>query len=138
MKTNRFNRVTPVWISELQKNQVFVFGSNLAGIHGLGAAKQALQWGAKMGHGIGHHGETFAIPTKDKKIRVLPLVDIEIYVEGFLIYARQHPELDFLVTEIGCGHAAYRHALIAPFFKDAVTMTNVWLPQRFLDHIIFE
>uniref|UniRef100_A0AAU6VZ10 ADP-ribosylglycohydrolase n=1 Tax=Pseudomonas phage Arace01 TaxID=3138526 RepID=A0AAU6VZ10_9VIRU len=99
---------------------VFVFGSNAAGIHGAGAAKVAWkQHGARYGKGYGHHGDTFAIPTKDEHIETLPLPRIEQYVQGFLAYAKDHRKLTFQVTRIGCGLAGYKDKDIAPLFKDA-------------------
>lgn len=128
--------VTPVWIQKLADHEVFVFGSNLAGKHGAGAALQAVKWGAVYGNGFGLHGKTFAIPTKDQNLQVLDINTINIYVEGFLIYARKHTELNFLVTEIGCGLAGYRHSDIAPLFRDALYNSNIYLPQRFLQILL--
>lgn len=99
---------------------IFVFGSNLAGRHGKGAALYARQHhGAIYGQGIGRQGNSYAIPTKDYYLNTLPLEEIERYVRYFLIYAEQHPELTFQVTRIGCGLAGYSNHQIAPFFKDA-------------------
>lgn len=98
----------------------FVFGSNEAGIHGAGAAKFAYKSkGARFGKGYGHHGDSFAIPTKDEDIQTLPLERINDYVRGFLAYARGHRKLTFQVTCIGCGLAGYTAEDIAPMFKDA-------------------
>lgn len=99
---------------------IFVFGSNLAGRHGKGAALYARQeHGAEYGVGIGRTGDSFAIPTKDEHIRTLPLDSIQRYVNEFLVYAKEHPELDFEVTKIGCGLAGYRESEIAPLFANA-------------------
>lgn len=99
---------------------VFVFGSNEAGIHGAGAAFDAVtHWGAVMGKGYGWQGESYAIPTKDAQLRTLPLYAIEGYVRTFLDQARSNPEDDFQVTRIGCGLAGYSDAHIAPMFKGA-------------------
>ena len=99
---------------------VFVFGSNKAGRHGAGAALYALKHhGAWPGQGEGHHGDSYAIPTKDKDLKTLPLKRIRDHVEIFLGYARCHPDLTFQVTRIGCGLAGYRDKDIAPMFKDA-------------------
>lgn len=104
---------------------VFVFGSNLRGIHGAGAAAHAEDhWGAIRGKGIGHHGMSYAIPSKDQKINTMPLKAIQPYVETFIAYAGQHPELTFKVTQIGCGLAGYRPADIAPMFLGAPL--NCW------------
>lgn len=102
------------------KGIIFVFGSNLAGHHGAGAARDALQdWGAAPGVGEGRTGDSYAIPTKDAKIRTLPLFEIFWSIKRFIAYAHRHPELDFQVTRIGCGLAGYRDADIAPLFADA-------------------
>ncbi len=99
---------------------VFVFGSNLAGVHGAGAARYALQHeGAIRGLGKGHHGNSYALPTKDHEIRSLSLRQIRAYVLEFLGYAMTHPELVFKVTRIGCGLAGFKDLDIAPLFRDA-------------------
>jgi hypothetical protein len=113
-------RYTPENITELKDNEVFVFGSNQAGIHGAGAAKLALKWGAKMGRGDGLYGQTYAIPTKDDNIETLPLDIIGNYVLDFLRKARKLPYTTFLVTQIGCGLAGYSPKDIAPLFKDPI------------------
>ncbi len=102
------------------KTEVFVFGSNLAGRHGAGAALAARKkYGAAYGVGLGRTGNAYAIPTKDERLKVLPLDKIQNSVLGFLRYARAHPELSFLVTPIGTGLAGYKHSDIAPMFFDA-------------------
>lgn len=116
-------------ITELKPNQVFVFGSNLAGRHGKGAAKTALKWGAAYGTGTGRQGKTYAIPTKDHEIKTLDLWRIKFHVMDFLCYAMRHPELQFLVTPIGCGLAGYRPSQIKNFFDNAPP--NVVLPPEF-------
>lgn len=118
-------------ITQLAPNEVFVFGSNLAGRHGLGAAKDALKWGAIMGVGVGRVGQTYAIPTKDGRLFRLPLPEIRLHVLDFLGHAKRHPADRFLVTPIGCGLAGYRPKDIAPFFDHR--MANVILPDIFLD-----
>ncbi len=106
---------------------IFVFGSNLAGRHGAGAALFARRnHGAIYGCGVGPQGNSYAIPTKDYRIQTLPLETIQGYVNGFLHYARNHPELDFQVTRIGCGLAGYTDAQIAPMFANAPS--NCHLP----------
>lgn len=107
---------------------VFVFGSNLAGRHGKGAARYALeQEGAAYGQGVGLQGNSYAIPTKDEQIRALPLDRIAEYVGLFLQFATLRPDLKFRVTKIGCGLAGYSEDQIAPFFKGAPK--NVDLPE---------
>jgi hypothetical protein len=99
---------------------VFVFGSNLAGRHGAGAAWQALEyWGAQLGVGVGLRCQSYAIPTKDQYVETLPLEEIAIYVKDFLKTAEEMPGTTFLVTPIGTGLAGYAHKDIAPFFRDA-------------------
>lgn len=98
----------------------FVFGSNEAGIHGAGAAQYAYKKrGAVYYHGFGPAGNSFAIPTKDWKIRTLPLPIIEIYVSRFIAYAHIEKNMIFQVTCIGCGLAGLDHADVAPMFNDA-------------------
>ena len=99
---------------------IFVFGSNLAGRHGKGAALTAkMKHGAIQGRGWGPQGHSWAIPTKDENLKTLPLSRIEPYVRQFIADARNHPETDFQVTRIGCGLAGYNDIDIAPMFKDA-------------------
>lgn len=119
---------------DLAPDEVFVFGSNLAGIHGAGAARTAaLYYGAKTGHGIGHTGRSYAIPTKDHRLKTLPLYVIREFVDLFLAYAQCRPGMKFIVTPIGCGLAGYSPKEIAPLFTGAVQVPpNVILPPEFL------
>lgn len=106
---------------------IFVFGSNLAGRHGKGAALDAIRhYGAIYGQGFGRQGRSYAIPTKDSSLRTLPLLNIGIYVSAFIQYAENNPELLFRVTRIGCGLAGYNDADIAPMF--AAAPSNCILP----------
>lgn len=99
---------------------IFVFGSNLSGIHGAGAAYYArIKHGAVAGQGIGLQGTSYAIPTKDYKLRSLSLRAIGYAVEDFLNFAAVHPEMTFQVTRIGCGLAGYSDCMIAPMFAKA-------------------
>ena len=110
--------------------EIFVFGSNLAGRHGKGAALYARKHkGAIYGQGVGLQGLSYAIPTKDARIRTLPLEDIKPYVDEFLSFARDHPEMKFFVTPIGCGLAGYCAEQIAPMFREAPA--NCMLPDGF-------
>ena len=110
---------------------IFVFGSNLAGRHGKGAALYARQArGAIYGCGIGPQGQAYAIPAKDHALKTLPLDAIARYASGFLAYARAHPELAFELTPIGCGLAGYAPSEIAPLF--AAAPANVMLPPAFV------
>jgi hypothetical protein len=111
---------------------VFVFGSNLRGVHGAGAAKWALEnRGAKYWQGQGYQGNSYAIPTKDENIETLPLERINEYVKIFLIFAEQYPEIPFQLTPIGCGLAGLTPAQIAPMFEGAPS--NVQLPLEFIE-----
>jgi hypothetical protein len=110
-----------------------VFGSNLAGRHGKGAALHAKrEHRAVHGVGVGRTGNAYAIPTKDAALRPLPLSGIMGYVLEFLRYAKAQPDLRFEVTRIGCGLAGYTDAQIAPMFADAPA--NCDLPQGWRLH----
>ena len=103
-----------------QNGEVFVFGSNLAGIHGAGAAKVALdKYGALWGKGVGLHGMTYAIPTKNEFIHTLPLHEIEEFVERFVSDSNFYEDGQYFVTRVGCGLAGYKDEQIAPMFKGA-------------------
>lgn len=109
------------------RKPVFVFGSNLAGRHGAGSALAAVKHhGAIYGQGEGPQGDSYAIPTKDKDLKVLPLDVIHGFVHDFIHYANNNPDKEFIVVAIGCGLAGYTHGQIAPFFKYAPE--NVLLP----------
>ena len=96
---------------------IFVFGSNLAGRHGAGAAKFAKDHkGAKYGQGEGRQGQSYGIPTKDWNIKTLPLERIATHVGEFIFYAKSRPDLIFEVTPVGCGLAGYRREQIRPMF----------------------
>lgn len=126
------SRITPENISVLMDNEIFVFGSNLGGRHGKGAAKTALGWGAKWGQASGLQGRTYGIPTKDSSVkRVLSVAEIEPFVDQFIQFAKLNPDLIFLVTEIGCGLSGYKPKHIAPLFEEAVRIENICLPERF-------
>jgi hypothetical protein len=114
---------------------IFVFGSNLAGRHGKGAALHARQHhGAIYGQGEGLQGSSYGIPTKDERLRTLPLETVRDHVERFKGFARQHPELTFEVTAIGCGLAGYKPEDIAPFF--AGSPENCILPDEFGEMLV--
>ena len=121
---------TPNYIEELRPNEIFVFGSNALGYHAGGAALKALQFGAVSGQAEGRQGQTYAIPTD---FGLQTQEDLQPYVDRFLQYAQDHPELHFLVTRIGCGVAGYTDEMIAPYFREALEMTNVSLPRSFVD-----
>lgn len=111
---------------------IFVFGSNEAGVHGAGAARLALErYGAQYGKGFGLHGVSFAIPTKDRAIKTLPLVQIDLYVQKFKELAESKSDLHFQVTQIGCGLAGYKPRDIAPMFRNPpknCSFDTAWLP----------
>lgn len=104
----------------MKKTDVTVFASNEAGIHGAGAAKDAMKLGAVYGKSYGHYRQTFAIPTKNEFVTdPLPIEIIEYYVHGFLAYANSKRKMTFQVTRIGCGMAGFTDAQIAPLFVGA-------------------
>ena len=121
------NRITPNRIDHLKDNEVFVFGSNLAGMHGGGAAWAAMRkFGAVMGQGVGRQGQSYAIPTMQGGPET-----IQPYVNEFIAYAKEHTEERFLVTRIGCGIAGFNPTDIAPLFVNAVDVENISLPKDF-------
>lgn len=123
-----YNReFTPERIAQLKPNEIFVFGSNLAGAHGGGAARLAYdRFGAVWGQGVGLQGQSYGIPTMHGGVDV-----IKPYVDEFIAFAKQHPEMKFFVTKIGCGIAGFTTEEIAPLFADAVDVENVILPREF-------
>lgn len=130
--------VTPEIITELAPNQIFVFGSNIQGRHGKGAALAAMKWGAVRGQGVGLAGQTYAIPTRTQVphpllflLESLPLPTIGREILKFIEFAKQNPIHEFLVTPIGCGLAEFEPVDIARFFRGAPP--NVVLPQVFID-----
>ncbi len=127
--TTMEKRYTPDFITTLQPNEIFVFGSNLAGHHGGGAARQAYEnFGAVWGEGVGLHGQTYAIPTMQGGVET-----IKPYVDDFVRFAREHTELTFYVTRIGCGIAGFSASEIAPLFAEAREMENIILPRDFVE-----
>lgn len=124
-------RFTPERITHLAENEIFVFGSNLEGMHGGGAARTALEhFGAVWGTGVGLQGQSYAIPTMHGGPDA-----IRPYVDQFIEFAAAHPEYTFLVTRIGCGIAAFSAGDIAPLFAKAIDLENVILPKDFVDVI---
>ena len=110
---------------------IFVFGSNLSGRHGKGAALFAKKYhGAVYGQGVGLQGNSYAIPTKDNKIKTLPLAEIKKYVDIFIQFAQDNPDLRFILTNFGCGLAGYKNYEIAWMLKDVPP--NVILTKEFL------
>ena len=132
MEKDYSNRITPEYITSLKSNEVFVFGSNLAGMHGGGAARTArLYFGAVLGNGDGPQGQSYAIPTMQGGVET-----IRPYVNKFIDYAKAHPEQTFLVTPIGCGIAGFMPDEIAPLFEEAVSVENIHLPQNFWEELV--
>ena len=120
---------TPEMITELNPDEVFVFGSNLYGNHGGGAARVALnRFGAIWGQGTGLQGQSYAIPTMQGGVGT-----VRPYVDEFIAFAKEHPGLKFYVTRIGCGIAGFRDEEIAPLFREAVGVANIILPKSFAE-----
>lgn len=120
-------KITPKYINELEENEIFVFGSNLPGLHVGGAANVAHnKWGAVWGKGVGLHGQTYAIPTMQGGLDT-----VKPYVVDFIEFARKRNDLRFLVTPVGCGIAGFEAQDIAPLFREATTLENVLLPKSF-------
>ena len=120
-------KYTPDYIVKLTPNQIFVFGSNIEGLHYGGAANIAYKlFGAEWGNGIGLYGQSYAIPTMGEGIE-----SIVPFVNNFIQFAKDNQHLEFLITPIGCGIAGYTPEQIAPLFKDAKQLTNITLPKSF-------
>ncbi|HOU69747.1 MAG TPA: hypothetical protein PKW49_14425 [Paludibacteraceae bacterium] len=122
---------TPDKIEKLAAAEIFVFGSNLYGSHGAGAARIAhLNFGAIMDQGVGLQGQSYAIPTMQGGVET-----IKPYVDEFIKFAQSRPELTFFVTRIGCGLGGFTDDEIAPLFKKTIDIKNVVLPKSFVDII---
>jgi len=122
---------TPEFVTSLQPNEIFVFGSNIRGMHGGGAARIAyMKFGAEWGVGEGLTGQCYALPTMEGGVDY-----IAGKVQNFLECAKEHPELTFYVTKIACGIAGFTVEEIAPLFQDAISMDNVILPKKFMMEI---
>ena len=117
-------RTTPEHITTLQPNEIFVFGSNLQGMHGGGAAYVAhRKFGAIWGQGVGLQGQSYGISTMQCGVET-----IRPYVDEFIQFAKEHPNLTFLVTRIGCGIAGFTDDEISPLFEKAHDVENIVLP----------
>lgn len=132
MKSSQnYERVSPRFINSLSDNEIFVFGSNLQGHHGGGAALIAYKkFGAVWNEGVGLHGKTYAIPTMHGGVD-----DIKPYVDEFIDFAKENKQYKFLVTRIGCGIAGFKDHEIAPLFAKALELENVYLPLSFLEYL---
>jgi len=125
-------RFTPDRITSLEANEVFVFGSNLAGMHGGGAARLAYEkFGAEWGKGDGLYGQSYAIPTMQGGVET-----IKPYVDKFIEYAALECDKTYLVTKIGCGIAGFKDEEIAPLFAKAIYYDNIILPESFVKIIL--
>ncbi len=125
-------KFTPENITHLDRDDVFVFGSNLAGFHGGGAARVAAErFGAIWGRGVGPQGQSYAIPTMQGGVET-----IKPYVDDFIEYARECDQNTFYVTRIGCGIAGFTDEQIAPLFDEAIDLYNVRLPESFVRIIL--
>ena len=131
-------RITPNIIKRLEDNQVFVFGSNRQGRHGKGAALTARnKFGAIYGQSKGLQGQSYAIVTKElrKDYDPVTLDEIKQGIDNFIIFAKENTHLTFYVVELGCNLAYFTVEEIAPLFKSATRLKNVYLPQRFIDNL---
>jgi hypothetical protein len=129
-------KASPQTITKLKENEIFVFGSNLQGIHSGGSARQALvSFGAKYGQGEGLQGQSYAIPTKRDMKTALDLEEVRLYIDRFMSIVRLTQDKIFLVTEIGCRHAGMKVEDVGPLFAPYIKVSNLLLPQRFLDEI---
>lgn len=127
------DRITPSLVNVLADGEIFVFGSNIHGAHMGGAARTAMEkFGAVWGMGEGLQGRSYAIPTMEGLDNLAPAV------QRFTSFARQHQELKFLVTAIGCGIAGYQAGEIAPMFLEAARLPNVFLPMSFWEVILHD
>ena len=139
-------RYTPEIISSLEENQIFVFGSNRRGVHGAGAAFLAKKvFGAKAGVGLGLTGQCYALPTKGFEIETLSLSEIEVSFQRFIKCVIDNPQLDFLLTKVGCGLAGYTTDDIAREFWHGMEHNgqkkipvNLWVPREFIFSVDYE
>lgn len=130
--------VTPNYIKELKENEIFVFGSNRQGRHGKGAALTARnKFGAIYGQSEGLQGQSYAIITKElrKEYQPVSLGEIKLGVDTFIQFAKDNKHLTFYVVELGCNLAYFTAEEIAPLFKSAMKLKNIYLPQRFIDDL---
>ena len=128
-------RITPNNITNLQQDEIFVFGSNEAGLHLGGAARTALSFGAIMGKGVGLQGRTYAIPTLTVDFERVSLIFLKREILNFINFTKEATNLIFFVTAIGTGIAGFSLNQIAPLFKEAKDLENVYLPKEFLDYL---
>lgn len=116
------------------ENMIFVFGSNLSGIHGAGAARYALEKrGAQWGVGEGITGSCYALPTKGFGITFMDLNTIRLHVSIFIHFAVNNPKLKFQVTQVGCGLGDWKASDIAPLFSGA--SSNLYFDTAWRDYL---
>ena len=137
-KQNRYNvgsRQTPIDIKFLNKDEVLVFSTNLSGQHGV----RPVKFGAKVGKVSGIQGQTYPIPIKTKQSSMLLSIgNIKPYVDDFIKYAKAHPKITFLVTNVGCDWLEFAIPTIVPLFEPCVSIQNIWLPKSFWDYLLKE
>ncbi|MCQ2376074.1 MAG: hypothetical protein MJ069_09295 [Salinivirgaceae bacterium] len=132
MKVNNQMKISSSRIDKLNSDEIFVFGSNLEGMHAGGAARIAAdKFGAIWGQGVGLQGKCYAIPTMHGGVDA-----IKPYVDEFITFAKANPQFKFLVTRIGCGIAGFTDKQIAPLFTKALKVENIYLPQSFVNELI--
>lgn len=131
-------RITPKIVKELKENEIFVFGSNRQGRHGKGAALTArTKFGAIYGQSSGLQGNSYAIVTKELRSNFEPvsLQEIKQGIDNFIIFAKDNKDLIFYVVELGCNLAYFKCEEIAPLFKEALNIDNIYLPEKFLENL---
>jgi len=130
--------ITPNYIKELNENEIFVFGSNRQGRHGKGAALTARnKFGAIYGQSQGLQGQSYAIITKElrKEYQPVSLQEVKEGVDTFIQFAKDNRHLTFYVVELGCNLAYFTVEQIAPLFKSATKLKNIYLPERFVNNL---
>ena len=126
------DRITSELVTSLNENEIFVFGSNIHGVHNGGASAYALQnFGAVNGQAEGLQGQSYAIPTDGVNIN-----ELYLGIRRFHDFAQAHPELTFYVTRIGCGIAGWSVFRVAPMFADCANLDNVKLPKEFWEYLL--
>jgi len=131
-------RITPKIVKKLKDNEIFVFGSNRQGRHSLGSALTArLKFGAIYGQAEGLQGNSYAIITKElrKNFKSVSLKEVKKGIDNFIIFAKENKHLTFYVVELGCHLAYFSVEEIAPLFREAINLENVYLPERFLENL---
>ncbi len=131
MKINR-KRFTADKVERLSKCEIFVFGSNLEGMHAGGAARVAYEkFGAEWGVGDGPTGKCYAIPTMHGGLE-----EIRPYAKKFIEYAKAHPMNRFLLTRVGCGIAGFKDSDMAQLFEDALDVPNITYPRQWFPFML--